>query len=171
MPDAEGEMKTKSIGELDLTRFERPVIAGNPPLFIRAIWYVTNALFFRSSLLGLLPSSVKAAILRGFGARVGRGLVMKPRVDIKAPWFLEIGDNVWLGERVWIDNHTTVRLGSNVCVSQGAYLFTGNHDWSDPAFAFFCKPITIGDSVWVTAFSVIEPGSDVPNCTAVLNSR
>jgi putative colanic acid biosynthesis acetyltransferase WcaF len=161
-------MKIKPIAELDLSRFERPVIAGNPALFIRAVWYVTNALLFRSSLLGLLPSSVKASILRSFGARVGRGLVMKPRVDIKSPWFLEVGDHVWLGERVWIDNHTTVRIGSNVCISQGAYIFTGNHDWSEPTFTFFCKPVTIGDCSWITAFSKLGPGTVVPMCSVFL---
>ena len=109
------------------------------PFAVRAAWYVVNAILFRSSLFGLAPSRAKAHILRLFGARVGRGVVIKPRVDIKSPWFLTLGDHVWLGERVWIDNHTEVTLGSNVCVSQGAYIFTGNHDWSNPAFPFFCK--------------------------------
>jgi putative colanic acid biosynthesis acetyltransferase WcaF len=161
-------MKTKSISELNLASFTPPRIPNSPSLFVRVIWYVVNAVIFRSSFVALMPSRIKAAILRVFGAAVGRGVVIKPRVDIKAPWFLEMGDHVWLGERVWIDNHTSVRLGSNVCVSQGAYLFTGNHDWSDPSFAFFCRPITIGNSVWITAFSVVKPGSDVPDCTAIL---
>ena len=164
------QMKTKPIAELDLSRFERPSITGNPALFVRAVWYVTNAVLFRSSMLGLLPSEVKAAILRAFGASVGRGLILKPRVDIKSPWFLQIGDHVWLGERVWIDNHTTVRIGSNVCISQGAYIFTGNHDWSDPKFAFFCKPVAIGDSSWITAFSKVAPGTIVPECSVFFAS-
>ena len=86
-------------------------------------------------------------MLRAFGARIGRGLVIRPRVTVKYPWFLELGDHVWLGEGVWIDNHTTVGIGSDVCISQGAYLFTGNHDWNDPLFRFFCKPITVEDGV------------------------
>ena len=85
--------------------------------------------------------------------------MIKPRVTIKYPWFLELGDHVWLGEGVWIDNHTTVGLGSDVCISQGAYLFTGNHDWNDPRFRFFCEPITVEDGVWVGAKAVICPGS------------
>jgi putative colanic acid biosynthesis acetyltransferase WcaF len=99
---------------------------------------------------------------------MGGGVVIKPRVTIKAPWFLEVGDHVWVGEKVWIDNHTSVRIGSNACVSQGAYLFTGNHDWTDPAFHFFCKPIEVGEGAWITAFCVIGPGTVVPAHMAVL---
>lgn len=161
-------MQVKPIAELDLARFPRPVIAGNPGLALRAAWYLVNALVFRTGVFGLMPSRVKASLLRAFGAKVGRGVVIKPRVDIKSPWFLEIGDHVWLGEKLWIDNHTTVRIGANSCLSQGVYVCTGNHDWSDPTFAFFCKPVEIGEGVWVTAFSRLMPGTQVPDHVAVL---
>ena len=69
---------------------------------------------------------------------------------------------------VWIDNHCKVKIGSNVFISQGAYIFTGNHDWNDPAFAFVCKPVEIGDGVWVTAFQMIGPGTTVPSRTAIV---
>lgn len=163
--------RLEPIAELDLARFVRPTIPGNRGSLWRAAWYLTNALFFQSAVLSLLPASLKAAILRGFGARVGRGLVCKPRVTIKYPWFLEIGDDVWLGEMVWIDNHCAVRIGSNVCISQGACLFTGNHDWKDPAFAFFCREITVGAGVWITAFQKIGPGTTLPAGHAVVRSR
>ena len=93
--------------------------------------------------------------------------MIRPRVTIKYPWFLELGDHVWLGEGVWIDNHTTVAIGSDVCISQGAYLFTGNHDWNDPLFRFFCKPITIEDGVWVGAKAIICPGSGLGRMSVV----
>jgi putative colanic acid biosynthesis acetyltransferase WcaF len=161
------EERLRDIAPLDLARFPPPVIPGNPPLVVRGLWYVVNATLFQGSLLGLVPNRVKAAILRLFGARVGSGVVFKPRLSIKSPWFLEIGDHVWLGEAAWIDNHTTVTIGSNVCVSQGAYIFTGNHDWNDPRFAFFCKPVEIGDGAWITAFQRIGPGAVVPPHVAV----
>ncbi|SEQ78591.1 putative colanic acid biosynthesis acetyltransferase WcaF [Loktanella sp. DSM 29012] len=161
-------MKTRPIAKLDLASFVRPQIPGQPGRVTLALWYLVNALVLRGAVLGLLPSGAKAALLRVFGARIGRGVVLKPRIDIKSPWWLEVGDNVWIGERVWIDNHTTVRIGSDSCISQGAYVFTGNHDWTDPGFAFFCRPVDIGAGVWVTAFARIPPGSVVPDHTAVL---
>lgn len=152
-------LKTRRIAGHDLSLYEHPVILGNRNALWRAAWYLVNAWLFQSAVLALIPSSWKARILRAFGAKVGKGFVCKPRVTIKYPWFLEIGDHVWLGELVWIDNHTTVRIGNSVCISQGAYLFTGNHDWNDPAFRFFCAPIEIGDGCWVGAGVSIAPGS------------
>jgi putative colanic acid biosynthesis acetyltransferase WcaF len=161
-------MKTIKIASLDLGAFRKPNIIGNPNLPMRVSWYLLNAIFFQGRILGLTPSKLKSVLLRFYGAKIGQGVVIKPRVDIKSPWFLEIGDHVWIGERVWIDNHTTVHIGSNSCISQGAYLFTGNHDWRKPTFDFFCKPIVIGESVWITAFCKIKPGSVIPNGLAVL---
>jgi putative colanic acid biosynthesis acetyltransferase WcaF len=150
------------IASLCLAEFEAPVIPGNRSFAWRATWYLTNAVLFQSSVFGLLPSAAKAAILRAFGAKVGAGLVCKPRVSIKYPWFLEIGDHVWLGEMVWIDNHCRVRIGSNCCISQGCYIGTGNHDWNDPRFRFRCAGIEIGEGAWLTAFCRITPGTSVP---------
>ena len=85
----------------------------------------------------VLPSSsLRALLLRCFRASIGEGVVIKPGVRIKYPWRLRAGNNCWLGENCWIDNLATVTLGDDVCISQGAYLCTGNHDWSDSAFGF-----------------------------------
>ena len=154
-------IKKRKIRGHDLSHYQRPVIEGNRGPVWRAAWYLMNAWFFQSAVLALIPSSWKASILGAFGARVGKGFVCKPRVTIKYPWFLEIGDHVWLGELVWIDNHTNVKIGNNVCISQGAYLFTGNHDWNDPGFRFFCAPIEIGDGCWVGAGVRVGPGQRV----------
>ncbi|HSA79562.1 MAG TPA: hypothetical protein VLE23_01985 [Geminicoccaceae bacterium] len=155
----------RRIAGVDLARYVEPVIPGNRSVAWRSAWYVVSALVFQNALI--LPSRWKAALLRAFGARIGDGLVIRPRVTIKYPWFLQIGDHVWLGEGVWIDNHTTVEIGSDVCISQGAYLFTGNHDWNDPLFRFFCQPITVEDGVWVAAKAVICPGSVLARMSVV----
>lgn len=122
----------------------------------RILWYLFNFLLFDSWLLPL--SRPKAFILRLFGARVGKGVVIKPRVNIKYPWHLEIGDHVWIGEGVWIDNLTSVKLGSNACLSQEAYLLTGNHDYTDPAFSLILKEIVVEEGAWLGARSTVCPG-------------
>lgn len=158
----------RQIAELQLDRFAKPVIDGNRGVLWRSIWYLVSALFFQSAILSLLPGCIKAQILRIFGARVGRGFVCKPRVNIKYPWFLSIGNHCWLGEGVWIDNVCTVELGSNVCLSQGVAILTGSHDWSRHDFHFFSRSVVIGDGVWVTAFRIIRPGVTVPPHRVVL---
>lgn len=158
----------RHIQGIELAKFRARAIEGNRSLAWRCVWYLVNALFFQSAILGLLPSSTKAALLRLFGASVGRGLVCKPRVSIKYPWLLSVGDYVWIGEGVWIDNVGRVDVGSNVCLSQGVVILTGNHNWQHLDFPYFSDPVTIGDSVWVTAFRVIRPGSRIPPNSVVV---
>jgi putative colanic acid biosynthesis acetyltransferase WcaF len=153
------------IAGVDLARYAEPVLPGNRSALWRIAWHIVSALVFQSALV--LPSRCKAALLRCFGARIGEGLVIKPRVTIKYPWFLELGDHVWLGEGAWIDNHTTVVIGSDVCISQGAYLFTGNHDWNDPRFRFFCQPIAVEDGAWVGAKAIVCPGTVLARMSVV----
>jgi len=158
----------RKIAVLNLAHYSRPEIPGNRNFLWRICWYLVNSLFFRSAILGLLPNGPKARILRLFGAKIGRGLVCKPRVNIKYPWFLSIGDHVWLGEELWIDNLCEVSIGSNVCLSQGVRILTGSHDWTAPEFPFFAQPIKINDGVWVTAFCRLSPGVTVPSNVVVL---
>lgn len=160
-------MKIRKIKQLDLNTFEKPYIPDNKSLLVRSSWYLVNAVFFNSS-FALLPSGIKSLILKVYGASVGKNIVIKPRVNIKYPWKLTIGSHVWLGEMVWIDNQCSVTIGSNVCISQGAYIFTGNHNWNKSSFDFFCKPVNISSSTWITAFTVIGPGSNIEENTAVL---
>jgi putative colanic acid biosynthesis acetyltransferase WcaF len=96
-----------------------------------------------------------------FGAKVGRGVVIKPGVRVKYPWRLTVGNNTWLGEDCWIDNIADVHIGSNACLSQGSYLCTGNHDWSDTAFPLTAQSIWIEDGAWVGAKAIICPNVTV----------
>ncbi|MDF0651198.1 MAG: WcaF family extracellular polysaccharide biosynthesis acetyltransferase [Nitrospira sp.] len=124
--------------------------------FKRGCWYFINAFIFRSCLFPL--SSVKACLLRIFGAHIGKRLVIKPRVNIKHPWRLIIDDDVWIGEEVWIDNLVPVHIGSNVCLSQGALVLTGSHDYSDPSFRLTLGEVHLEDGAWVAARSMVCPG-------------
>lgn len=103
-------------------------------------------------------SGLKVFLLRIFGAKVGKGVVIKPNVNIKYPWLLEIGDHTWIGERAWIDNLAQVKIGKNCCISQGAMLLCGNHNYKKPTFDLIVKPITLEDGAWVGALSVVCPG-------------
>jgi putative colanic acid biosynthesis acetyltransferase WcaF len=125
----------------------------------RAAWFFVGLPLVRSA---WLPSSgIRRALLILFGAKVGAGVVLRPGIRVKYPWFLEIGDHSWIGEDAWLDNLAPIQIGSNVCISQGAYLCTGNHDWTDPAFGLIVRPITVRDGAWVGARALLCPGVDV----------
>lgn len=128
---------------------------GKPKVII-IFWLIVSSLFFRNSLS--ISSGLKKFLLRLFGARIGKGVLIKPSVSIKYPWLLTIGDYSWIGENVWIDNLTEVRIGSNVCISQGAMLLTGNHNYKKTTFDLIVNEITLEDGVWIGAKSIVCPG-------------
>ncbi len=124
--------------------------------FKQACWFFINALFFINP---LNPSSgLKCILLKWFGAKLGKGVMIKPGVNIKYPWKLVIGDYVWVGERVWIDNLAFVVIGNHVCISQGAMLLTGNHNYKKSSFDLMVKEIFLEEGVWLGARTLICPG-------------
>jgi len=127
---------------------------GNP--LKRLAWYYVNVIFFKSA---MIPSSgIKCALLRLFGARVGKGVNIKPSVNIKYPWRLIIGDYTWIGEKSWIDNLDDVVIGANCCISQGAMLLCGNHNYRKSTFDLITGKINLDDGVWIGAYSIVCPG-------------
>jgi len=120
------------------------------------LWYFTNVLFFINPLNPI--SFIKVGLLRAFGAKIGKGVYIKPGVNIKYPWKLEIGDHTWIGERVWIDNVEPVKIGNHVCMSQKSFLLAGSHDHTKVSFDYMCAPITLEDGVWIGANALVCSG-------------
>jgi len=140
---------------VDLSKFNNSWY--KPNNFVkRLVWYFVNLCFFKISFTW--PLVLKIFLLKSFGANVGRNLLIKPCVNIKYPWFLSIGDNVWLGEYCWIDNLGKITIGDNVCISQGAMLLTGNHNYKKASFDLIVKEIVLKEGVWIGAKSIVCPG-------------
>lgn len=119
-------------------------------------WWVVRSLLFAPWFP--IPSVLKVAALRFFGARVGNGVVIRSRVNITFPWKLTIGDHVWIGEEVLILSLAQVTIDSHVCISQRAFLCTGSHRFRSENFDLVTKPITIGEGSWIAANVFIGPG-------------
>ncbi len=122
-------------------------------------WYFIGSPLFTSYLIPF--SGLKVWLLKCFGANLGRGIRIKTGVRVKFPWRLTLGDYVWVGENAWFDNLAPITVGSHVCISQGVYLCTGNHDWTDLNFALNVAPITIQSHCWIAAQSVVGPGVEL----------
>lgn len=122
----------------------------------RLLWYFVNATIINS----YMPfSSAKIFWLKLFGAKIGTGVVIKPKVNIKYPWRLKIGNHVWIGEHVWIDNLDDVEIGDNACLSQGAMLLCGNHNYTKSTFDLITGKIVLEEGVWIGAKAVVCPGT------------
>lgn len=150
---------------VDLSSYDATQHTPGANVLKRLLWYWVNAFVFDSWLCPLY--GLKRQILHTFGAEIGRGVVIKPRVNIKYPWKLSVGDYSWIGEGVWVDNIECVQIGNHCCVSQGVYLCTGNHNWSDRRFGLVARRITIGSQSWIGAFSIICPAVSVAEGTVI----
>jgi putative colanic acid biosynthesis acetyltransferase WcaF len=142
--------------QVDLSLYHTKGFSSGAGKLKTGAWYFVNIIFFKSSLFPFY--GFKSWLLRLFGASIGRSVVIKPCVNIKYPWRLSVGDYTWIGENAWIDNLGDVKIGKNVCISQGAMLLTGNHNFSNKEFDLMVKGIVIEDGVWIGAKSLVAPG-------------
>lgn len=146
----------QSKGTVDLSSYDNTWYNPGAGGLKRVLWYFINCLFFINP---LNPSGlIKVWLLRLFGARIGKGVVIKPGVNIKYPWFLKVGNHVWIGERVWIDNLAMVSISDHVCISQGAMLLTGNHHFRKSTFDLITGEIKLETGCWIGAFAIVCPG-------------
>ena len=141
--------------ETDLSKFNNDWYnPGNK--FKLFTWFLANSLVINNYLP--IPVFFKIFVLRIFGAKIGSNVMIKPKVNIKYPWFLEIGNNVWIGETAWIDNFVKVVIEDNACVSQGALLLTGNHNYKKSTFDLMPNEIYIEKGAWIGAKSIVCGG-------------
>lgn len=129
------------------------------------LWYFIKMVFFLTAFP--FPSVLKVALLRLFGAKIGNGVIIKPRVNIHFPWKLIVGSNVWIGEEVLMLNFEQITIGDDVCVSQRVFLCTGNHDYKEPSMPYRNAPILLGNGCWIGASGFISPGVKVGEDTVV----
>jgi putative colanic acid biosynthesis acetyltransferase WcaF len=126
------------------------------PVLVEAAWYLVKCFFFLSPLPW--PSAFKCSILRLFGAEIGKKVYIKPRVNIHLPWKLRVGDHSWIGEEAFLLNFEPIVIGAHCCISQRAFICTGNHDFRQPQMPYRNRPITIHDGAWVGAQVFVAPG-------------
>ena len=150
---------------VDLSKFDNRVFDRGGAVWKEFLWRVIQQTFF--NLEWIKAYGLKHLILKGFGAGLARGVIIKPKAKITFPWKLSVGEHSWIGEEAWLLNLDRIEIGSNVSISQRAFLCTGSHDWSSESFDLITKPIVIEDGVWVCANVFIGPGVRIGANTVV----
>lgn len=123
----------------------------------RLLWSIFYWIFFKPFGLFIF-NNWRNFILRGFGARIGKGSIVHASVKIWAPWNLSMGKYSCLGPGVDCYNQGKITIGDNTTISQKTYLCASSHDISDPKNHLILKPIYIHNQVWVAASSFVGPG-------------
>ncbi|PMS21341.1 putative colanic acid biosynthesis acetyltransferase [Trinickia dabaoshanensis] len=146
---------THSNRTIDLTLAGKGNYVHARGLPVRAAWFIVETFVINNRLVPI--SAVRVGLLRLFGAKIGRNCRFVHAIRVKWPWNLEVGDNSWFGESVWIYNQDRIRIGSNVCISQDTFLTCGSHD-AATNMDLRVAPITIEDGVWITSKCVVQKG-------------
>ncbi|MEM5312196.1 putative colanic acid biosynthesis acetyltransferase [Paraburkholderia sp. JHI869] len=149
---------------IDLSRAGKGNYVGRRGKLVQAAWYLVETCVLDNRLLPL--SALRVGLLRLFGAKVGEGCRLVHPMRVKAPWNLEMGDNCWIGVDVWIYNQAPIRIGSNVCISQGAFLSAGSHDMRTN-MDLHVEPIVIEDGAWVSSKCVVQMGVTIGRSAVV----
>ncbi|GAA4166156.1 hypothetical protein GCM10022286_30350 [Gryllotalpicola daejeonensis] len=128
------------------------------PLWVVLLWAVCELLFVSSA--WQLSSRLRIAVLRAFGAEIGSGVIMRPRIRVRFPWKLHIGADSWIGEGVWLHNQNHIYIGNDVVISQETLLTTGSHRHRRD-MALVTRPIVIEPGVWITSRCMVLGGAHV----------
>lgn len=142
--------------KVDLSSFQNHSFDRKSSKWRELLWILLGNFFLTMRLP--FASIVGKILLRIFGSTLGENIVLKNSLNIKFPWKLKIGNNSWIGEKVWIDNLVQVTIGDNVCISQGAMLLTGNHNYKKSTFDLIVGEIHIEEGAWIGAKSIVCPG-------------
>lgn len=139
-----------------LDRYDNSDFSRGASTLREVLWWVLRSLLFAPWFP--IPSGIKVAVLRAFGAKVGQGVVIRSRVNITFPWRLTIGDHVWIADEVMILSLAPVTIGSHVVISNRAFLCTGSHRFRSENFDLVTRPIVIGNGCWIASQVFIAPG-------------
>ncbi len=129
------------------------------------LWWFVYALFFKISPQALY--GWRRFLLRIFGAKIGKDVIIRPSVQITYPWKVTIGDYSWIGDDVVLYSLGKITIGSNAVISQRSYLCTGSHDYTKPNFPIFAKEIIIKDQCWLATDVFVSPGITINEGTVV----
>jgi len=74
---------------------------------------------------------------------------------------IEIGNNVVINRRVYLDGRIGIKIGNNISISPEVYILSMEHDPNDPMFATRGGVVVIDDNVWIGARAMILPNVHV----------
>jgi putative colanic acid biosynthesis acetyltransferase WcaF len=120
------------------------------------LWWIVQATLFAMS-----PQFMfgwRRWLLRVFGAKVGRGVLVRPSVWVTYPWKVSIGDHAWVGDDVMLYSLGEIEIGEHTVVSQRSYLCAAGHDYTQVDFPIYASKVRIEAQAWLATDVFVAPG-------------
>src|SRR5579863_5721945 len=131
----------------DLSTFTLPPgLRGRPNWYVQ-LWAIVQTLLFHPS--PQVFYGWRRFLLRLFGAKIGKGVILRPSITVTYPWKLKIGNWSWIGDHVTLYTVGEIIIGESAVVSQLSYLCTSSHDYTRPTFDTLVEPIRIEPEAWL----------------------
>ena len=104
-------------------------------------------------------------LLRLFGAKIGRNVLIRPSAKITYPWKVSIGDYSWIGDNAVLYSLGEIEIGNNTVISQRCYLCTASHKYDDPSFPIQKNHYWF--KCWLATDVYVAPGISIDNSCVV----
>jgi len=153
---------------IDLSRYDQSGYDRGRPGWYVLVWWFVQAVVFPLSLHNM--SGLRCAVLRAFGAKIGRDVLIRPTARFTYPWKVTIGAQSWIGDDVVFYSLDRIEVGAHCVISQKSYLCTGSHDITDRAFGLQTAPIVVGNGAWVATDCFVAPGVTI-GANSVVGAR
>lgn len=120
------------------------------------LWDFVNCTFFRWS--PFFARKYRVWLTRCFGSKIDYTCSLDNQCKIVAPWLLTMGAYSSLGEGSLVKCRRNIIIGSHCCIGKDVLIFSGTHNINSRNFELIQKPVTIGNNVWISTRSMIQPG-------------
>ncbi|WP_298946007.1 putative colanic acid biosynthesis acetyltransferase [uncultured Polaribacter sp.] len=148
-----------------LNTFKLPKNFRGKNAFVVQLWWIVQGIFFRMS--PQFMYGFRRFLLRLFGAKIGKNVIIRPTVRVTYPWKVAIGDYSWIGDDVVLYSLGEIEIGKNVVISQKSYICAASHDYLQSDFPIFAKKNTIEDECWLATDVYIAPGITIGKGTVI----
>ncbi len=135
------------------------------PLWLRCwlkgqYWHYYDARDYGAEMAGHLPSHTLRLLIyrRLLHVRIGAGSSIHRGCRFYCPPGIRIGAHTVVNRDVLLDGRTGLLAGDNVSISEGAALFSLEHDPQDPQFGTRGAATRVGDRAFIGARAIILPG-------------
>ena len=156
----------KKIQQLDT--FRLPIGFRGRSAVVVQLWWLVQATLFACS--PQVMFGWRRWLLSLFGAKIGKGVLLRPSVKVTYPWKVSIGDFAWIGDDVVLYSLGEIEIGDHAVVSQRAYLCAASHDYTQPDFPIYAKKVCVGAQAWLATDVFVGPGVTIGD-GAVVGAR
>ncbi len=147
-------MSDETVQDLSLFR-NPPGFRGRSAVVVQLWWLVQSTLFAWSP---QFMFGWRAWLLRRFGAKIGKGVKLRPGVRVTYPWKLTIGDHCWFGDGTLLYSLAEIDIGDNVAMADNISIVTGSHEFRKPTFDIYALPLKIESESWFCSGCFVHQG-------------